>query len=269
MMKKRAAALLLLLALCLLAAMNAAADSKRDLPLVCDTCGLLTKEQEDELNERAERCSETYACDIAVVVVPDTEGYDVEYYTEEIYRYFHYGWGEDRSGVILLLSMDERDFDLAAFGYGNTAFTDYGKSWLMADVKPYLRKNDWYGAFSKYLELCGDYLRQARDGQPVDRHGFGSRNHSGFRLSVPTVLWSAAAGLLIALLVTAVLKARMKSAVLQTKADNYLSGDLRLEYEDDRFLRKDVVRVRRSEGSGRGGGTSVRSSGFSHHSGKF
>ena len=75
---------------------------------------------------------------------------------------------------------------------------------------------------------------------------------------------------LFQVIVTAVLKARMKSAVLQTRADDYLSGDLRLEYADDRFLRKDVVRVRRNEGSGGGrGGTSIRSSGFSHHSGKF
>ncbi len=269
-MKKRWVSLLLLAALLALLALPALADSERELPLVCDVCGILTETQADRLNERAEELSRQYGCDVIIVVVSDTGGYSVERFTEAVYREYRYGWGEDKSGVILLLSLGERDYNLAAYGYGNTAFTDHGKEWLMDEVKPYLRDNDYYGAFSKYLELCGDYLRQARDGQPVDRHGFGSRNHSGFRLSVPTVLWSAAAGLLIALLVTAVLKARMKSAVLQTKADNYLSGDLRLEYEDDRFLRKDVVRVRRNEGSGGGrGGTSVRSSGFSHHSGKF
>ncbi len=84
------------------------------------------------------------------------------------------------------------------------------------------------------------------------------------------MIWSLVAGAIFALIVTAVLKARMKSAVLQTRADDYLSGDLQLEYADDRFLSKDVVRVRRNEGSGGGrGGTSIRSSGFSHHSGKF
>jgi uncharacterized protein len=262
MMKKRLTSLALLCLLCLLLALPALADGKRDLDLVVDTCGLLTAAQDEELNAKAERYSAQYGCEIILVVVPDTEGYDVEYYTEEVYRYYNFGWGTDKSGVILLLSMEERDYDLAAYGYGNTAFTDFGKQQLMKDVRSYLKKNDWYGGFSRYIDLCADYLRQAREGKPVDR--------GLFRLSAPVVIWSLVAGVIFALIVTAVLKAKMKSAVLQTKADDYLSGDLRVDYEDDRFLRKDVVRVRRNEGSGGGrGGTSVRSSGFSHHSGKF
>lgn len=261
-MKKRIGALLLLLALCLLLALPVLADSERELPLVCDTVGLLTEAQAEELEARAEDYSAQYACDVILVVVDDTAFYDVETFTEGVYRKYGFGWGPEKSGVILLLSMDERDFDLAAYGYGNTAFTDYGKEQLMKGVKPYLKKNDWYGGFSKYLDLCADYLRQAREGRPVDR--------GAFRLSAPVVIWSLVIGVLFALIVTAVLKARMKSAVLQTKADDYLSGDLRLTQQEDRFLKKDVVRVRRSEGSGgHGGGTSIRSSGFSHHSGKF
>ncbi len=260
-MKKRLASLALLLSLCLLLALPALAESDRELPLVCDTSGLLTEAQAEELDARAERYSQEYACDIIVVVVDDTDFYDVESFTEGVYRKYNYGWGSDKSGVILLMSMEERDYDLAAYGFGNTAFTDFGKAELMKEVKPYLKKNDWYGGFSKYLDLCADYLRQAREGKPVDR--------GLFRLSAPVVIWALVAGLIFALIVTAVLKAKMKSAVLQTRADDYRSGDLRLEYADDRFLRKDVVRVRRNEGSGGRGGTSVRSSGFSHHSGKF
>ncbi len=263
MMKKRLTSLALLCLLCLLLALPALADGKRDLDLVVDTCGLLTAAQDEELNAKAERYSAQYGCEIILVVVPDTEGYDVEYYTEEVYRYYNFGWGTDRSGVILLLSMEERDYDLAAYGYGNTAFTDYGKQQLMKDVKSYLKKNDWYGGFSRYIDLCADYLRRAEEGKPVDRF-------NSFRLSVPVVIWSLVAGILAAFIVTAILKAKMKSAVLQSKADNYLAGDLRLTGQTDRFLKKDVVRVRRESSSGgRGGGTSVRSSGFSHHSGKF
>ena len=269
-MKKRVLSLLLLLALCLLLALPALGAEERELPLVCDVYGLLTEEQAEELDKRAETYSMRYSCDIVLVVVSDTQGYDVETFTEAVYKEYNYGWGEDKSGVILLLSMAGRDYDLAAFGYGNTAFTDAGKEWLMDDVLPYFSKNDWYGGFSKYLDLCADYLRQARDGKPVDRYGVGSRSHNGFALSGRTVAWSLIVGLSVAFIVTGVQKSKMKSAILQSKADNYLAGDLQLSHSEDRFLKKDVVRVRRSEGSGgRGGGTSIRSSGFSHHSGKF
>ena len=130
-MKKRPASLALLLVLCLLLALPALADSDRELPLVCDTSGLLTEAQAEELDARAERYSREYACDIIVVVVDDTDFYDVETFTEGVYKKYNYGWGSDKSGVILLLSMEERDYDLAAYGYGNTAFTDFGKAELM------------------------------------------------------------------------------------------------------------------------------------------
>ena len=262
-MKKRILSLALLFALCLLLALPALADSQRELPLVRDVYGLLTKEEAEELNARAERYSEEFGCDIILIVVYDTGYYSVEGFTEAVYRDYNFGWGQDKSGVILLLSMFGRDYDLAAHGFGNTAFTDYGKERLMKELKPYLKRDDWYAAFSKYLDLCADYLRRARAGKPIDRF-------NTLTLSAPVVLLSLAAGALIALIVVAVLRARMKSAVLQSRADNYRAGDLQLTQEEDRFLKKDRVRVRRSEGSGGGGGgTSIRSSGFSHHSGKF
>ena len=269
-MKKRIPSLLLLLALCLLLALPVLGASERELPLVRDVYGLLTKAEVEELNARAERYSEQYECDVILIVVYDTGYYNVEDFTEEVYREYNFGWGQEKSGVILLLSMFGRDYDLAAYGYGNTAFTDKGKEWLMDEVLPYLKKDDWYGGFSKYLDLCADYLRQAREGKPVDRYGLGCSHHNGFRLSVPAVLGALIAGALIALIAVSVLRARMRSAVLQGKADDYRSGELQLTREEDRFLKKDVVRVRRESSSGGGGhGTSVRSSGFSHHSGKF
>ena len=273
-MKKRWLSLSLLLLLLLLLTCPALAETERELPLVCDICGLLTDEEAEELDARAEQYSEAYGCEIILVVVPDTEGYNVEDYTEAVYNTYHYGWGEEKSGVILLLSMEERDYDLAAYGYGNVAFTDYGKEWLMDDVLPYLGSDDWYGGFSAYVEACADYLRQAREGTPVDKYYDSAPTRQGFYVTGGMVLLSLILGLIPAGIVVLVLRGRMKSAVLQKKADNYFSEPLQLYQQEDRFVRRDIRRVPRSSNSGsRGGGgghgTSVRSSGFSHHSGKF
>ena len=286
-MKKRLLSLLLtgLLAALLLSllAFPALADSQRTLPLVVDVYGLLSEEQEEALNELAEGYSAQYECDIILIVTTDTEGYDVESYTEAVYHHYQYGWGEERSGVILLLSMEGRDYDLAAYGYGNVAFTDYGKTWLMDDVLPYLGKNDWYNAFRKYIDLSADYLRQAREGNPVDYYGGGKDDpwgggpdyptRSGFYVSGQTVLIALIAGLIPAGITVLIMRAKMKSARLQTQADSYAAG-LQLRDRQDRFINKTVSRVRRDTDSGGrsgggGHGTSVHSSGFSHHSGKF
>ena len=278
-MKKRIfsllAALLLSASLFAALALNAAADSERQLPLVCDAYGLLTEEEDEALNKSADTYSAMYECDIIVVVVPDTEGYNVEDYAEAVYQYYDYGWGAEKSGVILLLSMEDRDYDLAAYGYGNTAFTDYGKAWLMDDVLPFLGDDDWYGGFRTYIDLCADYLRQAREGRPVDYYG-GSETRArprGFYVTAPMVLVSLIVGLIPAGITVLVMRSKMKSAVLQTRADSYLDSELQLTERSDRFINKTTTRVRRSDDSGSrsggGHGTSVRSSGFSHHSGKF
>ena len=275
-------ALLMAAALVSALAFPALAESGRTLPLVLDVYGLITQEQEDTLNALAEEYSAKYECDIILIVTTNTESYDVEAYTEAVYQHYEYGWGEEKSGVILLLSMEGRDYDLAAYGYGNVAFTDYGKTWLMDDVLPYLGNDDWYGGFLKYIELAADYLRQAREGNPVDYYGkddpWGGEpvypTRSGFYVTGRMVMIALIVGLIPALVTVLVMKSKMKSAKLQTMAENYQTQALQLRDRQDRFLRKDVTRVRRDTDSGgsRGGGghgTSVHSSGFSHHSGKF
>ena len=263
-MKKRLISLALMLLTLLLLSLPVLAAEERELPLVCDTCGLLTKDQADELNALAERFSEEYGCDSMVVTVGSTEGYDVETYTEAVYDSYHLGQGEDGSGVILLLSMSGRDYDLYTRGYGRVAFTDYGAETLMRKVLPYLRKDDWNGAFRKYIDLCGEYLQKARNGKPVDTILPGV--FKNFRFSVRAAIGALIAGTIAAFFVTGILKNKMKSAVLQTKADNYLDGDLALTMSDDRFLRTEKRRVLRDSGSGSRGG---RGGGGGHHSGKF
>ncbi len=264
-MKKRLVSLALLLLTLAFLALPALAAEERELPLVCDAYGLLTKEQDEELNALAEAYSQQYGCDIIVVTVGSTQGYDVESFTEAVYDSYRYGRGEDKSGVILLLSMNGRDYDLYTHGYGRTAFTDYGAEKLLGKVLPYLRKDDWAGAFRKYIELCAEYLQKARDGKPVDT--ILPAFLQGFRWSLKAVLWSLVAATVAAFMVTGILKSKMKSAVLQTEADDYLTGELDLTHREDRFLRKERVRTLResSGGGGRGGG----GGGGGHHSGKF
>lgn len=269
-MKKRWITLITLLSLLLLLALPALA---RDLPLVYDGAGLLTEEEVSELNEVAEYLSNDYSCEIAIVVVPDTEGYYVEDYAEAVYRQYHYGYGEDQSGVMLLLSMEERDYDLCAYGYGNTAFTDYGKEWIMDSVLPYLGENDWYGGFEEFLYRCGYCLEEARTNKPVDDYS-GNYAPSG-PVTPGLVIVGVIIGLIVTLIVQGSMKKKMNSAVLATQAGSYQERELQLTGQSDRFVRKDVTRVRRSDddsrsgGGGSGRGTSVHSSGFSHSSGKF
>lgn len=277
-MKKRVFAFLLFALLLMSLSLGALAASSGGMPLVADSAGILTEEEAGDLNALADELSARYECEIIVVTVPGLEGWEVEPLTEAIYTQYEFGYGAEKSGVILLLSMEERGYDVAAYGYGNTAFTDYGKERLMDSVLPYLGRNDWYGGFRAFITLCGDYLDAALSDSPVDVSGdYGYDYDYGYTDPGPSLtpvklIIAAIAGLIVAAIVSGVQKAKMKSAIKQTRADRYMD-ELALTENEDRYLRTTKTRTPRSSSSGGsrsgGGGTHVNSGGFSHHSGKF
>lgn len=277
-MKKRVITFLLLTVLLLSLTFGASALSEGGMPLVADSAGLLTEEEDAALNSLADELSAKYGCEIIVVTVPGLEGWNVEELTEAIYTQYEFGYGTEKSGVILLLSMEERDFDMSAYGYGNTAFTDYGKEMLMDSVLPYLGNNDWYGGFREFITLCGSYLEASRNDAPVDVYsdyvpGYGYTNYDPSPSLTPVKIGAALLiGLIVALIVSSTQKKKMKSTAIQTRADRYMD-ELALTEKEDRYLNTTKTRTPRSSSSGGsrsgGGGTHVNSGGFSHHSGKF
>ncbi len=64
--------------------------------------------------------------------------------------------------------MDERKWAITTYGYGITAFTDYGLEYMEDEFLSYLSDGEYMEAFSKYATLCDDLLTQARDGHPYD-----------------------------------------------------------------------------------------------------
>lgn len=76
--------------------------------------------------------SEQYGCGVYIVTVEDFTDYSDAYYVddfgEELFSSYDLGLGDGNCGILLILSMAERDYGLVAHGdFANTAFTDYGK----------------------------------------------------------------------------------------------------------------------------------------------
>lgn len=97
---------------------------------ITDDAGILTESQNIELETYAETISQDYGVGVYVVTVDNYEDYyDSAYETAwQIYHAYELGEGADRDGVILLLSMDNRQF--ATFFYGpraEYAFDKHGR----------------------------------------------------------------------------------------------------------------------------------------------
>ena len=138
------------------------------LDLITDNAELLSDDQLADLNSRAVQLTNKYSIDVRIITVDSLDGDNVEDYTESVFDQYDLGFGPLRNCILLLISTEFRDFDLMAHGYGNYAFTDYGRSELIDRFLPYLRNNDWYGGFSAYLDGCAEFLRLADQGNPID-----------------------------------------------------------------------------------------------------
>ena len=279
-MKRIVPSLLLILALILSLSVCAHAEARIDY--VSDYAGILDPDEQKDLRDQAAAISAQYDFGVYVVVVDDHRQYvngSIEDFAEEIFHSYGLGVGEDEQGVILAMSMKDRDYDIYAHGdFGNYAFTDYGKEQLADSFLDNFRRDDWAGGFRDFIETSGSMLQKAKDGNPVDiwipDPVETGPSFDGFKAAV-----SLAIGALFGGGAVGGMKRSMKTAVKQTRAEEYVRGGVNLRTEHDTFVNRNVTRTRiRQESSSSGsrpsgghfGGTSISGShGGSHHSGKF
>lgn len=170
-MKKFLSSVLAVLLLIVCLSIPAFADAQ--LSYVTDDAGILYDSDISALEERAAAVSEQYGCGVYIVTVEDFTDYSDAYYVddfgEELFSSYDLGLGDGNCGILLILSMAERDYGLVAHGdFANTAFTDYGKDALAEYFLDDFRNDDWYQGFADYIDGCAEFMRRAADGQPVD-----------------------------------------------------------------------------------------------------
>ena len=246
--------------------------------VVHDDCGLLSNHEIQELEARAEQTAQTYNCGVYIYIVKDMDSYtfDYEIYSDAYrveafaqYLFFNElkGMGSTDDGILLVMSMKERDYDIMAHGnQGNYAFTDYGKSKLADSFLDYFAEGEWYRGFSAYLNKVDRFLQAAAEGNPVDIGSSRIKQHN-LPLSIAAGLIF---GMIVALISCLVMKSGMKSVHLARIASNFIADNgVNIAIQKDMFTHNTVVRTPIQTSSGGGGGTRINSSGSSHHSGKF
>ena len=260
---------LALLLLLIVPAVSLPALAGGDFP-VADSAELLGKDQQAQLNERAQGLAEKYGCGVYILTVDampngddDAAAYD---YAKQAYKEYKLGEGDAQSGMLLLLSMETRKYALIAYGDGNRVLTDYGRKRMLDDyILPELKENNWYGAFSAYLDRAEFYLEQAEKGEPFDKNTDKEKKPSGVLAGILCGLVPAG----ITGIFCGTNYSKMKTAKSQSDADYYIpDGGVELTASHDRFLYQDESRVYIDHDDD-SGGTTIDSDGFSGSSGSF
>ena len=278
---------LILPLLCLLLFISLTTPVAASLPHVVDHADLLSAQEEAYLEAKASQLVENYQMDVVILTVDSLEHQSSEAYADDYYDQNGYGIGYDGSGVLLLLSMEYRDWAISTCGDAIYALTDYGIQSIFFDIASYLSQDLYFEAFDVYLDTLETYYSAYNMGAPIDGYRpeydgpgtyipgtqediyyYDDAPVRSFGWYLKKFFIALVIGVVIAAIVLIIMRAQMNTARAQRGASSYVQGGrAKITQHRDIFLYSQIHKTRKQQSSG-GGGSSVHgSSGGRNHGG--
>ena len=229
-----------------------------------DSAGLLSEEEAQNILTKLDEVSERQKFDIVILTVDSLEGATATEYADDFFDYNDYGMGEDKSGILFLITMSERKWCISTHGEAIQIFTDAGQEYMTDNFGSYLSDGEYYEGFMKFADLCEEFIIQAQSGEPYDVENLPEETIPFYMI----FLISLVIGFVIALIVTGVMRSRMKTVHMKPDAADYMKdGSLHINRSRDIFLYHQVTRTAKPKEESSGGGgssTHTSSSGETH-----
>lgn len=224
-------------------------------PKIVDDADLITDSAESVLASQAEQIADTYGVDVVIVTVYSLDGESAQDYADDYFDYNGYGIGGDYSGILLLISMEYREWAISTCGNCIRYFSDWELDQLFDSMSYDLSNGRYEDAFSTYLDELDASLASQTSG------------NSGEPTSiVQKVLISLLIGAIVAGVALGIMRSKMNTAKRQRNAGNYLvDGSFHMHRQLDIFLYSRTTRTRKEQSSG---GSSHRSSSGRSHGGR-
>lgn len=251
-MKKRILSIVYVFLLCFFftTTVSAAEDTLR----LYDEADLLTASEENSLTERLDSVSEKYQVDIIIVTLETVGYYTTDEYIEMLYDENNFGYGENRDGVLLLVTMQEREYRILSNGFGADAISMDDIEWIGDSISYELSDGNYADAFHSFIDECEYEI----DGE---LYGFPFPFFTNLLICVGI-------GFVAALISTGIMRSKLKSVRKQLVATEYMrSGSMQVTTANDLFLYRTIQRRKKESGNS----NSSRSSGSSRNvgGGKF
>ena len=140
------------------------------LDLLVDEAKLLSSVEASVLRKRLETLSARWKNDIVIVTVDSTGVKTPMVFADDWFDDNGYGQGANNSGLLLLISMEERDWWISTCGYSITAFTDAGIEYIGKKMTANgLSTGDYAKAFNCFADYCAMFFAEAATGTPYDK----------------------------------------------------------------------------------------------------
>lgn len=208
---------------------------------VCDNAGLLSGDEQAEMQEEAEKLSAKLEIDVVLATTADARGMNTDDYIEAFYQEMGFGYeGKGGSCLMLLIDMDNRQYWYLTTGKAQSEYSDSEIEKMYDKILDDMRDGEYYDACDRYLSLAAKY--------------------GGVKVFDPLAqLLYLAISLAVAAVVVFALSRSGGHGNLEQVRRSYPSSRQEIVVREDRFTNTTVVRVPRprpqqsSHSSGGGG----------------
>lgn len=164
-MKKRVLALLVLIFLVFVPFVPAFASSSNGTPRVTDDADLLSDNEEKQLEDKLEKISKKYKCDVIIITTESIGSSNPNAYAHSFFTDNGFGIGKQKSGVSFLVSMEDRDWAVTAHSKsakkGAQKIFPYSKTDAIGEaVLSDLSAGRYYSALDTYANQVESYLKK-------------------------------------------------------------------------------------------------------------
>ena len=232
-------------------------NEKIEPKYIIDNAHLLTSEEVLQLEIKSAEIKEKYNFDTVVLTVDDIGNSSPMTYSSNFYHKNNYS----ENGIIFLISMGERDWDISTFNYGREVFTDdYGLDYMVSKIVPHLSDGDYNKGFSNFLYYADTFLLEAESGTP-----YSAENKILPKNKIMLIILTVA--FIISALIIFFMIRSMNTKKPKNFAHEYVKQEsINMTERNDTFLYRTVTRTARAKKSSSGSGGGGRSGG---RSGKF
>lgn len=210
-----------------------------------DEAKLLTGSEAQEVLAMLDETSNEIGVDIVIYTEDQVFAESALERADGIFEDYNYGIGADRSCVLLYINIASRDWHITTAGYGITAVTDAGLTYLSDQFVPYLSDGEYSRAFEIYTQQCKYLVDKARSGDPFDSSDLPKAPfRTVLNLAVCLII-----GIVGSNIVVGKHKAKLKTVNRRETAGDYsVTDSLAITDTREVFLYKTVTRtVRKTE----------------------
>lgn len=232
-----------------------------DINFVVDDANLLSSEEEQQLREDLASFKEQYNMDAVIVTSNDLGGKSQMDYADDYFDYNGYGVGEDKSGLLLLIDMDDRKVWISTSGEAIKYFTDSRIQDIVDDITTQLKNADYFEGCNEFINDINYY---AEEGIPAGQYTYNEAERTQ-----KVIFIGLGAGLIVASVVSLLVVNSYKNSKSISTANYVDSNSIVFTRKKDRFISTytSKTKIERNNSSSGGSSTHTSSSGNTHGGG--